>query len=73
MSLIFVWCIKGQVRHRDAALTADALDALSEMQASPGLEAIAQAWLVPDGAVLKQNKQTLVLGTIALVQYRQGG
>lgn len=71
VSLFFVWYIKGQVRHRDEALTADALDALSEMQVSPGLEAMTQAWLVPDGVVLKQNKPTLVLGIIALVQYRQ--
>lgn len=49
MSLFFVWCIKGRVRHRDAALTAGALDALSEMEASPALEAMTQAWLVPDG------------------------
>lgn len=49
MSLFFVWCIKGRVRHRDAALTAGALDAFSEMEASPALEAMTQAWLVPDG------------------------
>lgn len=65
-----MWAIKGQVRHRDAALAADALDALSEMQASPGLETITPAWLVPAGVVLKQNKQTLIWGIIALVQYR---
>lgn len=55
------------------ALTADALDTLSEMLTSPGLETITQAWLVPDGVVLKQNQQTLILGIIALVQYRQRG